>query len=133
MAVRVDFDEVSEEYLDFIGDLHRYTVEVKIILDSEADSLASDPDYNPIEKALEVLDSRASDHYSQTSDNKKAADLVTEDSRELRDLYESLEVPVMTAMVAEDYDFEPSVYEKDWVQDRAEGLEEFASNLAQTY
>ena len=127
MSIGVDTDQVSRRPV-FADHLHTYNIEIKEMLDPDSSYDGSGMIHNPIDQALEILESSGV-RYNRLPDDRSVVEALSEDPDDLKSAYESLRVPLMTAIVAEDYDFDPLVYEKDWVQEIAAELEEFSSDL----
>ncbi len=127
MAVRFELDVLGEEVFPFASELDRATAEVKLLLDPESDYM---PEYNPLERAVYILESDIGSHYGFRGDE-RVADALTDQPDELLGMYRKLEPFVHQVLKNEDTAGWPAAYRHQWTREIAEGLREFTYQLEQ--
>ncbi len=127
MAVRFDIDRLGEEVFPFSSELDKVTAEVKLLLEPESDYV---PEYNPLDRALYILESDIGSHHGFRGEE-RVADILTDQPDELLGMYRKLEPFVQQVMNSKDTAGWPTAYRNQWTRDVAEGLKEFTYQLEQ--
>ncbi len=123
--MKFELDELSEETMPFARELHTATAELRNLLSPEVDYM---PDGNPVDAAVEILESDIGDYWGHRG-GETVAEFLTDDSESLVEAYESLRSYTQEALGIRDTAGVPPAYDTQWVQDMASGLLEMAYQL----
>ncbi|MFB6209507.1 MAG: hypothetical protein ABEJ56_05230 [Candidatus Nanohaloarchaea archaeon] len=123
----IDYDELSDETLSFARELHRYSTEAANLLEESGES---DPEYNPLKKARNLLKQDAGEFFGQPGDE-TVAEMLVDDPDELLGYYRELEEDI-EYIKNSGSGYEPPSAVESSVERRLEALAEMTFNLVQT-